>query len=118
MAYGAALGAFFVLGGFLVACLLLKLATLWFPEPLLYVTQAKDGRFGRLGPAVVFHRSGWGRVSACDAPLELGRKGGTKPKARGDCPYCGVTWTLPGGTRGTSAIASLASPNAVPNRRL
>ena len=54
MAYGAALGAFFVLGGFLVACLLLKLATLWFPEPLLYVTQAKDGRFGRLGPAVVF----------------------------------------------------------------
>jgi hypothetical protein len=54
MAYGAALAAFFVLGGFLVACVLLKLATLWFPEPLLYVTQAKDGRFGRLGPDVVF----------------------------------------------------------------
>ena len=48
MAYGAALAAFFVLGGFLVACVLLKLATLWFPEPLLYVIQAKDGRFGRL----------------------------------------------------------------------
>jgi hypothetical protein len=54
MAYGAALAAFFVLGGFLVACVLLKLATLWFPEPLLYVTPAKDGRFGGLGPAVVF----------------------------------------------------------------
>ena len=54
MAYGAALAAFFVLGGFLVACVLLKLATLWFPEPMLYVTQAKDGPFGRLGPAVVF----------------------------------------------------------------
>ena len=47
MAYGAALAAFFVLGGFLVGCVLLKLATLWFPEPLLYVSHAKDGHFGR-----------------------------------------------------------------------
>ncbi len=54
MAYGAALAAFFAFGGFLVACVLLTLATLWFPEPVLYVTQAKDGRFGRLGPVVVF----------------------------------------------------------------
>ena len=54
MAYGSALTAFFVLGGFLVACVLLKFATLWFPEPFLYVTKARDGRFGRLGPVVVF----------------------------------------------------------------